>query len=380
MRSQFVALDSSHLGAIAADRASGDRRRLGQVEAFEKVFNETGSVLLLCFHHFQELFAHRSDEIVTQRIAYIESLPLVAIVAPFRKDGIVGSIVDLQLFEVATAFNAPAADVLSVRNNAEDGMFRLSSGADLVRPFLQQWSVFRPAFIEQEARGREIIAISRSDFAGNSDAKVVDLLRGKARTRVDTNQQFERLHERLSVDIGERGDKRIFDPKQASQAFLDDARRFDMDMTSAEGPALQILRTFDVELSEIGPKTTLADVGKLAIFRRKLKGLNKSLGLPWPELKARVAENRLPSGIIAGAIAQYHPDMRERDGSELIDRYLACLSAYADVTYVDRRTHEASRQARQKQPIFDRLVHRIEKAPHYSQIANQLQSWLRRRS
>ena len=60
------------------------------------------------------------------------------------------------------------------------------------------------------------------------------------------------------------------------------------------------------------------------------------------------------------------------DGSELADRYLACLAAYADVTYVDKRTHEASRQARQKSKVFASLVHRIEKAGEYGKIAGQL--------
>src|SRR5213080_596695 len=55
------------------------------------------------------------------------------------------------------------------------------------------------------------------------------------------------------------------------------------------------------------------------------------LGLPWPELRARVKEDRLPSGIIHKAIARFHPDTREWDGSELADRYLACLAAYADL-------------------------------------------------
>ncbi len=255
MRPQFVALDSSHLGAIAADRASGDDRRLGRVEAFEKAFNESGGILLLCWHHFQELFAYRNDEAVAQRVAYLQSLPLVAAVASFHKDDIPGGVVDLQLFEVAAAFNAPAADLVSVRDKAADGMFRLSSGADLVRPFLEHWSVFRSAFMRQEARGQEIIAISRSDFAGNSGAKVVDLLKGKARARDDIDRQFERLHERLSADIGERGDKHISDPRLAAQEFLDDTKRFGMDVIGAEGAGLQILRAFDVDPSDIGPRT-----------------------------------------------------------------------------------------------------------------------------
>jgi hypothetical protein len=72
-----------------------------------------------------------------------------------------------------------------------------------------------------------------------------------------------------------------------------------------------------------------------------------------------------------------HPDTSEWDGSELADRYMACLAAYADITYVDKRTHEGSRQARQKSKVFASLVRRIEKAGGYSEIADHLSPLMR---
>jgi hypothetical protein len=64
IRPKFVALDSSHLGAVAADKATNDRTRLRRAEAFEKAFDESGSLLLLCWHHLQELFSHGREDIV----------------------------------------------------------------------------------------------------------------------------------------------------------------------------------------------------------------------------------------------------------------------------------------------------------------------------
>jgi hypothetical protein len=369
---KFVAPDSSHLGGVAADKATSDRTRLRRAEAFEKAFDESGSVLLLCWHHFQELFSHSREEVVAQRVAYLQSLPMVATVASFRKDAIIGTVMDLQSFEVDAAFMNPAADVVTVRDEAAKRMIRLTSGADLVRPFLQNWSELRQAFAERQPRNSELVAISRSNFAGNSDEKIVDLLKGGLRAPEDIQRQFQRLHRNLSNDIRERGDKRIRDPEVSSQTFLDEVRRLGMEVIRGDNPAVRILEISGVALSEIGPETTVGDVGNMGVFRRKLELLNEQLNLPWPELKARVKEDRLPSGVIYNAIARYHPDTREWDGSELADRYLACLAAYADVTYVDKRTHEASRQARQKSPAFASLVRHIQKAGGYSEIAQQL--------
>ncbi|MCP3395329.1 hypothetical protein NLM27_42100 [Bradyrhizobium sp. CCGB12] len=80
----------------------------------------------------------------------------------------------------------------------------------------------------------------------------------------------------------------------------------------------------------------------------------------------------IPSGVIGGAIARYHPDTKEWDGSELADRHLGCLAAYADVTFVDKRTLEASRQAKQKSKAFASVVRSIERAADYVTIAQKL--------
>jgi hypothetical protein len=170
----------------------------------------------------------------------------------------------------------------------------------------------------------------------------------------------------------ERGDKRIRDPGVSSQTFLKEVRRLGLEAIRADNPVLRILEVSGVDLSEIGPETTVGDVGNLAVFCRKLEVINRYLGLPFRELKARVKEDRLPSGVIHNAIARYHPDTAKWDGSELGDRHLACLAAYADITYVDKRTHEASRQARQKSKVFASLVRRMEKAGSYSEIADHL--------
>jgi hypothetical protein len=372
LRPKFVALDSSHLGAVAADKSTNDRTRLRRVEDFEKAFEESGSVLLLCWHHLQELFSHGREDIVAQRVAYLQSLPMVAAVTSFQKEDVIGTVVDVQSFEVAAAFNNPAADVLAVRDEAAKSMFRLASGADLVRPFLQNWSELRKAFLERQPRNGEVVAISRSNFAGNSDEKIVDLLKGTVRAPEDIQRQFRRLHEKLSTDIKERGDKRIFNPDASSRTFLEEVRRLGLEAIRADNPALRILEVSGVDLSEIGPETTVGDVGNMAVFRRKLEVLNQYLGLPFEELKSRVKEDRLPSGIIHNAIARYHPDTAKWDGSELADRHLAILAAYADITTVDKRTHEASRQARQKSKAFASLVRRMERAGGYSEITEQL--------
>jgi hypothetical protein len=372
IRPKFVALDSSHLGAVARDKASQCETPRRRAAAFERAFEASGSVLLLCWHHVQELLSHRDDEVVAQRVTFIKSVPMVAFVRSFTGDDIIGSVIDLQAHEADIAFREPDASAEVIRDEAAKVMFRLGYGADLIRPFLENWSGLQCEFARQEERNREVVAISRSGFVDISNVKIVDLLKGQLRQPEVIEPRFQQFHARLVEDIRQHGDKRIPNPELSSAAFLDEVIHSGMEATSKPNPVLQILLVNGIDPSEIGPETTVGDVGSLAAFRKKLSVLNRNLGLPWKDLKARVTENRLPSGIIQSALARFRPNTSEWKGSDLTDAYLACLSAYADVTYVDKRTHEAFRRAQRKSKEFATVVRCVKKASGYESIAKQL--------
>lgn len=108
---QYVALDSSHLGDIARDRVSKDPERRRKAEAFQARFNASGCVLLLCWHHMQELLSHDDDEKVATRIQFMKSQPVLAVVQSMTDDSLPGSVIDLQAREVKAAFDNPSADL-----------------------------------------------------------------------------------------------------------------------------------------------------------------------------------------------------------------------------------------------------------------------------
>jgi hypothetical protein len=372
IRSKFVALDSSHLGNVVRDTFSSDLGRREKAAAFERAFESSGSVLLLSWHHLQELLSHENEQVIQQRFEYIASKPLVASLKSLTDDHVVGTIMDVQAMELAAAFNDPALTLSGVRDAAAAGMFILGSGRDIVRPFMESWSPVSQEFEHQGHRHREIVAISRSDFAGVRHLKIVDLLKQAARSPDEIMQRLGQLNARLQTDIEQRGDKRIQNPAQTSQAFIEDAALMGWELTRGPDPALQILTVMGVDLSDIGPETTLDDVGRLATFRRKLKVVNQLLGLPFLELKAKVTAERLPSSVIQAAVEEFRPDTPEWKGSDLPDSYLASLVAYADITFVDKRTHEALRQARPKLPELAAILKRVEKAGDYRAIATNV--------
>src|SRR6266702_996712 len=188
---KFVALDSSHLGAVATDAAAKDHVRQKRARLLETAISDSGSVIVLSYQHIEELLSHQRDEVVQQRVSYIQSLPMVAAVSSFRKDGVIGAITDIQSFEVSAAFNNPLGDLLAVRDEVAKSVFRLCSGADLLGPLVPYLTELRQHFADRKLRNGEIIGISRSTFAGNAGEKIVDLLKGQVRTPEDVEKQFE---------------------------------------------------------------------------------------------------------------------------------------------------------------------------------------------
>lgn len=152
-------------------------------------------------------------------------------------------------------------------------------------------------------------------------------------------------------------------------------RRHHSSLQSASSAAPSCLRyprvagaeAFGIELSDIDDNMTFADVGALASFRSKLRVINRITQLPWLELKAAISERRLPSQVVQAGIGRFRPEGKQWKGSNLNDAHLGSLTAYADVTYVDKRTYEAFRTARGKLPILAHFVDALKK-PAATQI------------
>jgi hypothetical protein len=371
-RAQFLALDSSHLGNLARERVSKDASIRQGAAALEQAIKERGYILVLSMHHFQELLVYNDSDVVAQRIAFIQSLPLVGVINSILGEGVAGSVFDIQASEVLAAFQRPNATPRAIRDEVATQMFRLTSGAEAVRPFLVDLPAIQAELTMMAEKHRNIVAITSSDFAKISNKKVVELIKGKLHAPLDIQRNLARLEAALSEDIRQHGDERISSPDSVSAAFMADIRRRGLALADGGNPGLQILAACDVEPTEITPTTTVGEVGEWAVFRGRLKRLNRVLQLPWDGLKTRVKEERIPSGVISSALARFRPRTDEWKGSDLIDVHLACLSPYADITFVDKRTHEGLRIARQKTQELPRIIHRVEKAKNTRVILEHL--------
>jgi hypothetical protein len=94
--------------------------------------------------------------------------------------------------------------------------------------------------------------------------------------------------------------------------------------------------------------------------------------MSFEELKTRVDMDRIPSWVISHGLHTYRQDLPTWEGGELVDSYLASLSPYADLTYVDKRTKENFNRASGRSLPFRRLVRRVEKCGSYLDVLKDM--------
>jgi len=141
IRPRFIALDSSQLGDLARDSQAGDRSRHDAAGDFLSSFAANGCVLLLCWHHFEELLRHRNRDVVGKRISFFRSLDFVAWIKSARDDDpSPGGIVDILAFEADQAFKDAKADPVANRDRVLPNLIRCG---DAVR-WMTCMAGFRP--------------------------------------------------------------------------------------------------------------------------------------------------------------------------------------------------------------------------------------------
>jgi hypothetical protein len=123
---------------------------------------------------------------------------------------------------------------------------------------------------------------------------------------------------------------------------------------------------------ELDPKLRMGEIFDLLEFRQRIDVVAECLAMDLAPLRARAAMNRIPSWIVERALRAFRQSRTSNPGSDLTDRHLGCLGAYADLTLVDRRTHEDFLRARRGEPLIATVLKRVEKSSSTASMIHTL--------
>ncbi len=359
-----LALDSSQLGMWARDKYSLDKSRREVASKFETFLLDHGYIPFICWHHLVELFGTQNvpDKHVIAR--FLKSLPQVAYIASTSNGERIGAITDILALEAATSLIA--AGPIAVRDAVATEIIKFETGNILfenVEVFISIESVL----LAGQNRNREIVAITQSESITTPNMKVLDLLKAEISSPNEVSQNFSALLDSLTDSISTRGDRRIKEAATVASGFIANAKGFLGHSHPQNGSALlaEILEKFDVDPSTIDTNMTIKELNEWILFLRRLS-------VVWSKEQIRktssLHRDKIPNWIIDSALRDHRVDTKHRCGSEIGDRHLSALAAYADVTFVDRRIAESFRQWQQKARNLCALTNRVEKVTHYANV------------
>jgi hypothetical protein len=141
---------------------------------------------------------------------------------------------------------------------------------------------------------------------------------------------------------------------------------------NARDLVLQSLAAMGFEKDDISTKMTVGQALDKGLFLQQMKIATADTDVSFTDLKRGVSQDRIPSWVISSSLRRYAPPLPERKGSDLIDIHLACLSPYADLTLVDKRTLEAFRRAKHANPVLGSACKAIKRAANYSDIPDMV--------
>jgi hypothetical protein len=367
----LVVLDTSHLSQLVFDWFSRDIERRLVAAEFVRNLVERGWLPLLSWHQISELLQHRDDSLVDARLSYLRGWPMAAWLTGDKPHVIPGSVFDVFRAEVRAAYAYPNLDLLGVRDAARGELLSYGAGSEAIPASLSDWRVLRPFLAEYQEDARKITVISPWRATDIDNTRLADLVGKPLRDAQSVDAALAHIRCLLEKEIAARGDKRIESPREMAAGFMSEVithaqRAFPEDL--AVMPLVGMLQSAGLEPDDIDLNATFREAMSLGMFRRRLKMASEEDALPWERVKEVVTADRIPSAFIQEAIRLHAQDQPERKGSDVNDLSLLCLAPYVTETFVDKRTLESVRRAKQKVPQLVELIGSVRKAATHHEI------------
>ena len=157
---KLIAIDTSILGKVAKDFYGQSTKMRKKALTFLSIIKNNGLVPLFCMHHFQEMLQHDNDSVVYNRLSLIKQFPQVAWVNPSSKDGLVGSIIDIQGTEICKLIKNPDISIETLITEIRQELFSYSSGESFINSIEFELIELRKLNIFTTNKSKKVSSIS----------------------------------------------------------------------------------------------------------------------------------------------------------------------------------------------------------------------------
>lgn len=349
---QAVALDTAILVTWARDWTRGDSRARGVLEALVR----SNARLIITLHHAVELLGHASDDVVAARTRFVRALGQVFWVRS-HNDGGVGTVLDLQASEIRARLVDRDAPYQQILSRARANVFAFGE-AKTVSDLLEETELI--AHARERVRRRRIVASLARTQVSVPDITQRRLNPGRCRAPLTTIlSNFEREERYLASQLKAVGDRRWVEQDQIAKQFFDELR-VDVKAAAEDGNVIlaDALRRVGIEDIDLARPTSSDQLADKYIWKRQSQILARIANVSASAVEA-LRRSEIPSLHLCDHISASRKGSRRSEGGDFDDASLACLSLYASLTSVDKRTSEWVRQIRKRSPELDHVMGRV---------------------
>ncbi|MDR3489588.1 MAG: hypothetical protein P4M05_32450 [Bradyrhizobium sp.] len=369
---EIIAPDSSHWANWIDGALSADRTRRDKANGFHQRLLDLGKIPFLSWHHLEELLGIEDEGNARARIAFLQSLPLIAWMRFPQEPAGLGAITDILAAE-AIAVNAGCDSPRTLRDHVRQLLMRTGPAAEAIGTENWVWEVVRPEIFARRSHVGMVAALS--SFNTFDESQTVGQVATQAKRRPEDVARKMRAIHAQALSEAMAADKRRTPAEARAMADEFVSRVLAMMPTRDISVRELLVSTYvaqGLDPGEIRDESRISDLSTLATFRSQLRVVAERTNLSFDQLK-RVRMEWLPSWRIVQALRKHGQQRTERPGSNVTDEHLAVLAAYSDIVYVDRRTHEDFRRVLQKEPDIALLIGTVAKAGRYCDLVAEPQ-------
>jgi hypothetical protein len=366
---KIVVLDSATLGKVSRDYWDQDACSRQKAREFTARLKNLGVFIAFTTTHVVELLRHKDGQVVRERLRFLRSIPLIAWLRPYDRSWFPGCITDLLARELHVVVHGSAREWSAIVDQVRPELWETGNGSEMFVDDDELWSIMRSGSELLHEKEKYVVSMGRTDAGQMKDMKVSEALRSPIRAKGEREAYMRRFAQETQRQLDNHGDNRLFYSREIAVDFANSTLQDVKAMDQMGGDLVQrILEWAGVPEQCVSPKMTIAEVGELGVYAKRLKSISGSLR-PSIELTMRdVPRETLPSYVLERKLFSIQNKAKRVRGSDLGDRHIAPLVLYADGVEVDKRTREFLNQVRQQEPQLGSLMGLFFTSSDYSRI------------
>jgi len=369
----LISIDTSIFGKLARDYFCDDKAKNQNASETIAYLNENGFVPFISFHHIQEILQHENERVVFRRWSLINKFPIVAWMCSYEDSKILGSIFDIHQLEVKHLLENKNRTFDELISHFKTRLVQYSTGEEFVTIFEPVYCQLRDLGLVDIQRSKEIESLSHVRDKEVDKIKLTQLNHSMLKNPEEVRSYMAKYEKDLSSLLEDKGDSKLKNHKSVASKFVTEVENVGQALYSDSSPSLleAFVLNSGVRMDQITSKTTVGDLGYLAIYNSKLSHILESLKIPL-ERARELSPEKHTTWVIWECLDKIMKNENMAHGSNMVDKHMSILALYVDVFTVDKRVKEYFRQLARKKSVLSGYFNNIVKLSSYSDLRGNI--------